>query len=461
MRNQKEIIENPNELKELLKESLNIEPNLRDIKDDNLKNQINPFPLKPILNPINNYIIQLCDRIPEINFINYSKECIKAIKNWAPFGKNYLKEILGRIKSKNIFSYRLSLKEPFKTLLTDYILTIISRESKLKDENEDEIPCNLSLCPEDQFKKTPVPAQEFLNRKKKREKDMNDEHGEKENNKKIKKKQDNEKIELDRDDICFIEIINSLIRNKGSIELIELTSKSPITRREIVEYMNKKCILSCYSKLFLDVTSKNFAEKSLASEITSFLCNPKNKIYFIQMNELFYSFMLYDGTIFLNKNIYNLMISDKKEKSLFGRSKILLTMFHEMSYMLSTRVIGRIKYISFFKCRRDSIEEVGEYLEELLLGRKKRFRYSKGNKIAYTTVNLIPLKNARYINNVKNYELNYIRFKNAFVKLHQTSLVGGKEKEYIDYMKFYKNNINSNLSKNTSELFFPFKRKMF
>ena len=432
----------------------------------------------PVMNPINNFVIQLGDRVPENSFINYSKECIKIIKKWAPFSKNYLKEILERINTKNIFSYRLTLKEPFKTLITDYILSIISKENKLKDETEDEIPCNLTLCPEDQFKKTTATVQEFLNRKKKREKKEEEDENEKENedkskkkgknkNKKEKKIEENEddnnedKFYLDRDDICFIELINSIIANKGSLDLIDFTSKSPITRKEMINYMNKKCLLSCYSKLFLDVTSKNFAENSLAKEISSFLGNPRNRIYFIEMNEQLYSFTLYDGTMFLNKTMYDLMKSDKKDRNLFGRSQILLTMFHEMTYMLSTRVMGRIKYLSFFKCRKDSIEEVGEYLEELLLGRKKRYRYSKGCKIAFTTVNLLPIKNVRYINNLKNYDLNYIRFKNAFVKLHKSNPVGGKDKEYIEYMKYYKLNINSKLSKNTSEFFFPFKRKMF
>ena len=116
-----------------------------------------------------------------------------------------------------------------------------------------------------------------------------------------------DEIELDRDDILYIELINLIIEGKGSIELIELTIKSPITKREIIEYANKKSFLSCLSKLFLDVTSKNYEEKSLASEITSFLSNPKNKIYFIDMNLEFYSYTLYNGTILLNKNIYILL----------------------------------------------------------------------------------------------------------------------------------------------------------
>ena len=213
------------------------------------------------------------------------------------------------------------------------------------------------------------------------------------------------------------------------------------------------------SKLFLDVTSKNFAEKSIASEITSFLSNPRNKIYFIDMNQEFYSYTLYNGTILLNKNIYALLKSEKREKNICGKGLLLLSMFHEISYMISCRVIGRINYSSFFKCRRDSNEEVGEYFEELLFGRKKRHRYSKGNKIAFTTINLIPIKNVRYIINLKNYELNYIRFKNAFFKLYKLNSAEGKEN--IDYIKFNKNNINSHISKNTNEFFFPYKKKMF
>ena len=466
-----------NELNDLLLDSLILDFS----KNNNKKEEIqqNSFPIFQQINNIKNQIIQLCDFIPEEKFIIYCKECIKDIKNWSNYGKIYLKKIFSKINTQNIFYYRTKLKEPFKSIFTDFILTVLSKENKLKDDKEDEIPCNLNLCPEDQFKKTTITEIEFLNKKKKR--DEIDYDKEEKENKKMKDKDKNkfdkdnkenknrisifennkDEIELDRDDILYIELINLIIEGKGSIELIELTIKSPITKREIIEYANKKSFLSCLSKLFLDVTSKNFEEKSLASEITSFLSNPKNKIYFIDMNLDFYSYTLYNGTILLNKNIYILLTSKKKEKNICGKGLLLLSMFHEITYMLSCRVIGRINYSSFFKCRRDSNEEVGEYFEELFLGRKKRHRYSKGNKIAYTTINLIPIKNVRYLINIKNYGLNYIRFKNAFIKLYKSNLVGGKEKENIEYIKFYKNNINSHLSKNTNEFFFPFKKKLF
>ena len=475
-----------NELNDLLLEALVLDLSKNLKKEETNQISQNPFPYFSQINQINIPLIQLCDYIPEDKFIFYCKECIKNIKNWSNFGKIYLKKIFSQINTQNIFDYRTKLKEPFKSIFTDFILTILSKECKLKDDKEDEIQCNLDLCPEDQFKKTTITEIEFLNKKKKRDEEINDKDMDKDiknedkkkdkNNKKDKKnkklenanikeksiiKENRDEIELDRDDINYIELINLIIEGKGTIELIELTQKSPITKREIIEYMNKKCLLSCLSKLFLDVTSKNFAEKSLASEITSFLSNPKNKIFFIEMNSEFYSYTLYNGIILLNKNMYTLLKSEKKEKNLCGKCLILLSMFHEMTYMLSCRVMGRIKYSSFFKCRRDCNEEVGEYFEELLLGRKKRHRYSKGNKIAFITINLIPMKNVRYINNLKNYELNYNRFRNAFIKLYKSNPVGGKEKENIEYIKFYKNNINSHISKNTKEFFFPFKKKMF
>lgn len=459
-----------NELNDLLLEALVLDLSKKNKKEEPNKIE-NPFPTMRQINIFSNQIIQLCDNIPEEKFLAYCKESINDIKNWSNYAKIYLKKIFSKINTQNIFYYRTKLKEPYKSIFTDFILTVLSKEYKLKDDKEDEIPYNLNLCPEEQFKKTTITEIEFLNKKKKREKE--EEYDKKVKEKRKEKKRldkeynnqisilnkNNDELELDRDDILYIELINLIIESKGSIELIELTTKSPITKREIIEYTNKKCILSCLSKLFLDVTSKNFAEKSIASEITSFLSNPRNKIYFIDMNQEFYSYTLYNGTILLNKNIYTLLKSEKREKNICGKGLLLLSMFHEISYMISCRVIGRINYSSFFKCRRDSNEEVGEYFEELLFGRKKRHRYSKGNKIAFTTINLIPTKNVRYIINLKNYELNYIRFKNAFFKLYKLNSAEGKEN--IDYIKFNKNNINSHISKNTNEFFFPYKKKMF
>ena len=256
-------------------------------------------------------------------------------------------------------------------------------------------------------------------------------------------------------------MINLFSRNKSnSNTIIELNEKSPMNRKDLMEYFNKKCLLSCYSKLLLDMTGKNFNEKSICSEIKTFINNPRNKIYFVSMNELMPSFMFYDGTIFLNKKIYDLMKSKIKEKIQFGKCQLLLSIFHEMANLLAFKIMGAVKIYSFFKSRKDITEEVGEYFEEILLGRKKRQRVTQGKKITYTTMNVFSLKNAKYINNLKNYPVNYTRFNKAFLKIYKENPISSKDVENETCMKYQKTNFNTPLAKNKIEFFFPFRRKL-
>jgi hypothetical protein len=79
---------------------------------------------------------QIGDEINDEKFYTYVKECIKKIKtNWNEYSKQYLKNIIAKFrKTQNIFTYRRYLKEPFKTILTDFLLYIMSKDN-LKDED--------------------------------------------------------------------------------------------------------------------------------------------------------------------------------------------------------------------------------------------------------------------------------------------------------------------------------------
>ena len=79
---------------------------------------------------------QIGDEINDEKFYTYVKECIKKIKtNWNEYSKQYLKNIIAKFrKTQNIFTYRRYLKEPFKTILTDFLLYIMTKDN-LKDED--------------------------------------------------------------------------------------------------------------------------------------------------------------------------------------------------------------------------------------------------------------------------------------------------------------------------------------
>jgi hypothetical protein len=79
---------------------------------------------------------QVGDEINDEKFYSYVKECIKKIKtDWNEYSKQYLKNIIAKFrKTQNIFTYRRYLKEPFKSILTDFLLYIMTKNN-LKEED--------------------------------------------------------------------------------------------------------------------------------------------------------------------------------------------------------------------------------------------------------------------------------------------------------------------------------------
>ena len=79
---------------------------------------------------MNNVPFQLGDEVDDEKFFRYVKECIKNIKaEWNEYSKLYLKTIINKFrKTTNIFTYRRYLKEPFKSILTDFIFYILTKK---------------------------------------------------------------------------------------------------------------------------------------------------------------------------------------------------------------------------------------------------------------------------------------------------------------------------------------------
>ena len=220
-------------------------------------------------------------------------------------------------------------------------------------------------------------------------------------------------------------------------------------------------MVSCYTTLIEDITGKKVDSHQIKEELSSFCKNSKRKIYFLDMDENIYSFTLYNGSLIINKKFLDLMKS-KKDKIRFGMCYFLLSIFHEIGFLLAVKLINKLNIRKYYKNRKDIIETVGINLEENLLGRKKRVREIGGRKIYYTTFGLLPLKNVKYIANYKNYIIEYNRFRRQFVKMHNENPITIKHKMYVDYIKYEKNDLNYNkinlkdtLYNNTKKFPFP------
>jgi len=521
-----------------------------------------------------NVPFQLGDEVDDEKFYVYVKECIRIIKSdWNEYSKLYLKKIINSFrKTKNIFTYRRYLKEPFKTILTDFILYILTKKNKKPDEellkigeaivdkswpvslivkdknvieeeqpkpvvmlgkkvrrkgtyeeysssqnesqensqninnnnenkkgNNENIQNNQLSLEEDnncnngefeintngikdntdedndenygigkkygieeiknkieqkdkekeknnEIKNDNKEKEEQTNEKDKNNEEEEEEEGEDGENKENKEENKNdeintnaneEEIKLDKGYTAIIDIFNYSAQR----QCVELKENAPITKRSLLEYLPKKTIVSCFSTLLLDITGKSLEFHSISTEMSSFCKNIKRKIYFIDMDEYYYSFTLYNGSLIINKKFFDLM-NDKKDKIQFGMCFFLLSVFHEMAFLLAVKLIKNLNFSIYYKNRKDIIETLGEHFEEILLGRKKRQREIKGKKIFYTTFGLLPLKNVKYITNYKNYIVEYNRFRRSFVKLHNDTPITTGDKIDINFIKYEKNDLN-------------------
>ena len=491
---------------------------------------------------------QIGDEINDEKFYTYVKECIKKIKtNWNEYSKQYLKNIIAKFrKTQNIFTYRRYLKEPFKTILTDFLLYIMSKDN-LKDEDilklaEPIIDKSWSVSvivkdnntkeekKENNDENSNENNEQLIGKKKKRKgtyqdysssssdsDDEKEENDDKKNNKeknddkdinnnnlgpnkkyeinedkkevkedkedkeekeeskeseKMEEEEENEhgvkhvcieqnlkegEIKLDKEYTSIIDIFNYSAQR----QCIELGSEAPITKYNLIDFLPQKTMVSCYETLIEDITGKKVDSRQIKEELSFFCKNSKRKIYFLDMDENIYSFTLYNGSLIINKKFLDLMKS-KKDKIQFGMCYFLLSVFHEMAFLLVVKLINKLNIRKYYTNRKDIIETVGINLEENLLGRKKRMREIGGRKIYYTTFGLLPLKNVKYIANYKNYIIEFNRFRRQFVKMHNENPITMQHKMYVDYIKYEKNDLNYNkinlkdtLYNNTKKFPFP------
>ena len=478
---------------------------------------------------------QVGDEINDEKFYTYVKECIKKIKNdWNEYSKQYLKNIIAKFrKTQNIFTYRRYLKEPFKSILTDFLLYIMTKNN-LKEEDilklaepiiDKSWPVSVIVKDKDtkEEKKENKDnsddnnnSDQMVGKKRKRkgtyqdysssssddnddekEKDKKKEDSKDDNKENINKenKDDNDKdnnlgkdkkyelnegkkdkegkeenkesdkmeeeeeeisekgvkhvyveqnlkegeIKLDKEYTSIIDIFNFSAQR----QCIELGSDAPITKYNLNDYLPQKTIVSCFVTVLSDTTGKEVDPKQIKEELLSFIKNSERKIYFIDMDESRYSFTLYNGSLVVNKKFFDLM-NGKKDKIQFGVCYFLLSIFHEMGFLLAVKLIHKLNLRKYYKNRRDIIETVGEHLEESLLGRKKRMREIGGRKIYYTTFGLLPLKNVKYIANYKIYIIEFNRCRRQFVKMHNENPITMQHKNFVDYIKYEKNDLNYN-----------------
>ena len=432
-----------------------------------------------------NIPFDLDEEIDDEKFYIYIKECIKCIKSeWNIYGKLYLKKVITSFKkTENIFTFRRYLKEPFKNILTDFILYILTKENR-KNSFSNSSLINKDLKNKEDKDKT------FIGNKTKRNEEIKEakenmiqnntntkkiedknntmdldeeksENNEKENinnnscknnelkvNSEIKEKiNNNEKNEVLID---FSQEINLEQEHKSIIDLfnfsaqrkcVELKDNSAITKKLLYEYLPKKTMISCLTSLLFILSGNSIKESFVSNELSSFCKNSKKKIFFIDMDKSFYSYTLYNGYIIINKEFFDLMNS-QKEKIQIGSCNFLLSIFHEMAFLLSIKLINNLNLYSYYKYRKDIIEQTGEKLEEILLGRKRKMATIKGKKMFYTNFAQLPMKNVRYINNFKYYNNDYNRFRKNFELMYNDFHMNSGDKPDKNYFKYTKNDLS-------------------
>ena len=347
-------------------------------------------------------------------------------------------------KTENIFTFRRYLKEPFKNILNDFILYILTKESK-PNKQKNETSINKDNKNNDKL---------FLGKKTYREdkkENNNIENKKEEGNKKneesniSKNKFDEKKIIIDYSEDIVIEqehkSIIDLFNYSAQRKCVELKDNSPITKKLLYEYLPKKTIISCLTSLLFSLSGNSIKESFVSNELSSFCKNSKKKIYFLDMDNSFYSYTLYNGNIIINKQFFDLMNS-QKEKIQIGSCNFLLSIFHEMAFLLTIKLINNLNIFNYYKYRKDIIEQTGEKLEELLLGRKRKSVNIKGKEIVYTNYTQLPMKNVRYINNFKVYNNDYNRYRKNFELMYNDFHMNSGDKPDNYYFKYKKNDLN-------------------
>jgi len=274
-----------------------------------LQNEKNASVNSPYI-PQVNIPFQLGDEIDDEKFYLYVKECIKNIKSeWSLYSKLYLKKIIKSFrKTENIFTFRRYLKEPFKEILTDFILYILTKDNK-KPEDEGDITLNNNIeIPKKETttllgKKTErqnFDEKENENSKEKNEQGNNeninkenkenmnensDKNNIKENSDKLEKETNKiaEEENKDKDKDKSNDIEDEIILNREYTSIIdlfnysaqrkcvELKDNAPITKRILYEYIPKKTMISCLSAVLFDLGGKSLAEASVSAELSLFL----------------------------------------------------------------------------------------------------------------------------------------------------------------------------------------------
>ena len=224
----------------------------------------------------------------------------------------------------------------------------IEQKDKLKNEQKEK---NTQKGTEDEKNQDSMKIEE----KKEPNKDDEDEDaeeesvGENKNEKQNNNKEINineEEIKIDKEYTVIIDIFNYSAQR----QCIELKENAPITKHNLLEYLPKKTIISCFSTLLLDTTGKSLEFRQISSEMSLYCKNPKKKIYFLDMDESHYSFTLYNGSIIINKKFFDLM-NDKKDNIQFGMCYFLLSIFHEMAFLLAIKLINNLNFLTYYKNR--------------------------------------------------------------------------------------------------------------
>ena len=168
-----------------------------------------------------------------------------------------------------------------------------------------------------------------------------------------------------------------------------------------------KTIINTYIEVLKDLYDKSLSNKKLVNAIKNFRNN--HNIFFVEMSLKFFGFILFDGTILLNKQYYLPNINDN-----IGVFIIFSTIFHEYMHALSRIFRDDENFFydtdEFLKYKRINPKDSGDYFDNKIL-----LDILPDKKI--TTIE------AEYLLDEKNYVYDSSQaFKDSFMKFRKSKI---------------------------------------
>ena len=159
-------------------------------------------------------------------------------------------------------------------------------------------------------------------------------------------------------------------------------NKFQLNKDALKQFLNSEAIISAVEetlKHFEDIKINNPGKSVLKDKVVNFIEN--TKFYSIKLSDNIYAFTIYNGNIFINKNIIDIANDNNNKQQLSALAIILVSIIHEFMHYLVRILSDDPKSKNYFlktkkrikKTENIKISESGIFLEDLLIGNYKGF----------------------------------------------------------------------------------------